>query len=66
METPFPPPKKRGPPLRFPKRIIVFVTEKAHADLEQLARDTDRSLPEVVRSYIRIGLANELDRDEEE
>lgn len=65
MTTP-PGRKKPGPPSRFPCKLIVYVSEATKGELEQLAADTERSLPEVVRSYIRIGLARELDRDEVE
>ncbi len=48
---------------RFTERLIVYVTPQMMERLTSIADDTERSIPEVVRSYIRIGVARELDLD---
>lgn len=49
--------KKPGPPLRFPERVIVYVTTEMHQELEREASATDRRIPDVVREYIRAAQA---------
>lgn len=51
-----PPKKKAGRPLLFPARVLVYVTNEARADLDTVAKATDRTVPELVRQFIREGL----------
>lgn len=55
------PPTKRKPgrPLRFPARLLVFVTLDTKRELEATAERRQLGVPDVVRQYIREGLARE-------
>jgi hypothetical protein len=49
-------PKKRGRPLRFPARVLVYVTDDTRAQLDALAARQGRAVPDIVRAYISAGL----------
>lgn len=48
--------KKPGKPLRFPERVLVYVTEPTKKHLQALADERQLLIPDVVRTYIREGL----------
>lgn len=61
MDTPR---KKPGRPLRFPERVLVYVTADTKADLEKMAADQMIQVADVVRQMIRDGLERAKQADQ--
>lgn len=48
--------KKPGRPMRFPERVLVYVTVDTKSRLQALADERQLGVPDVVRELIREGL----------